>query len=148
MSTRAEVEYGPNFRIGRGSKVSSFTKIKVGKGLVQIGENTSIATGGFLSSSGGSELVIGRDCLIGPSVTISANNYRYDRIDIPIVDQGYTTKGIRIGDNVWIGSGCSIMDGADIGDGAIISANSMVTGSIEENAVAQGNPAKVIFVRR
>ena len=84
----------------------------------------------------------------GPNVCIIENNFHYDKLDVPIYQQEKTSKGIDIGDNVWIGSGCAILDGATIRSGAIITPNSVVSSKIPENAIAQGNPAKVIFTRR
>jgi acetyltransferase-like isoleucine patch superfamily enzyme len=91
----------------------------------------------------------GDDCLIGPNVSIIGNNYRYERLDVPIrLQEKYSAKGIRIGANVWIGAGCTILDGADIGSGTIVTPNSVVSHRLPENSIAQGNPARVIFTRR
>ncbi len=86
--------------------------------------------------------------MIGPNVTIVGNNYKYDRLDVPVCLQEKTSKGIKIGRDVWVGAGTSILDGANIGDGVIISPNSVVSTKIPEHSIVQGNPAKVIFKRR
>lgn len=52
-----------------------------------------------------------------------------------------------IGNDVWIGMGCTIMPGVTIGDGAIIAANSTVVSDIPPYAIAGGNPAKVLRTR-
>jgi acetyltransferase-like isoleucine patch superfamily enzyme len=147
ISPRAEVEISPNLKIGRGTNISSFTKIKSSYGLIHIGGNVSIAAGCDIST-GENGVIIGDDCLIGPHVVIVGNNYRYEKIDVPIRSQGMTSKGIVIGNNVWIGAGCCILDGSKIGDGVIISPNSVVSSRVPDNAIVQGNPAKVIFQRR
>ena len=41
-----------------------------------------------------------------------------------------------------------ILDGSEIGDGVIIAPNSVVSARIPDNAIVQGNPAKIIFTRR
>jgi acetyltransferase-like isoleucine patch superfamily enzyme len=148
ISPRAEVEITPHLRIGRKSVVSSFAKIKATDGPLRIGRHVEIANGCVLTShTRGVE--IGDDCLIGPNVSIIGNNYRYDRLDVPIrLQEKVSPKGIRIGSNVWIGAGCVLLDGADIGSGTILTPNSVVSGKIPENSIAQGNPAKVIFTRR
>jgi len=51
---------------------------------------------------------------------------------------------ITIGDNVWIGGGCSILPGVTIGDNTVIGAGSVVTKDIPDNVLAVGNPCKVI----
>lgn len=53
-------------------------------------------------------------------------------------------KPITIGDNVWIGGNSVVLMGVTIGCNAIIGAGSVVTKDIPDNAVAVGNPAKVI----
>jgi len=58
-----------------------------------------------------------------------------------------TSKGIKIGDNVWIGSGCTITDGAVIGDNTIVVANSLVNRRYKDDVIIQGNPGKIILNR-
>ncbi len=147
VSSRAEVEYTPNIKIGKKTQISSFCKIKASDGPLTIGDHVSIGTGCFLTAHK-KGIEIGDYCLISPNVSIIGNAYSYEQLDVPIVEQGYTSMGIKLGRNVWIGSGSSIADGVTIGDNVIIAANSFVTSKIPENSVAQGNPAKVIFTRR
>ncbi len=147
VSPRAEVELSPLLTLGKGTVVSSFTKIKATDGLLNIGSNVSISTNCFLSS-GKSGIVIGDDSMVGPHVSIVGNNYKHDRLDVPMCHQEKTSKGIIIGCDVWIGAGSVILDGSQIGKGAIVTPNSVVSGKIPEHVIVQGNPAKVIFKRR
>ena len=62
----------------------------------------------------------------------------------PIHLQGLSSKGIKIGDNVWIGSGVIILDGVKIGSSTVIGAGSVVTKSFNNNLLIAGNPAKII----
>ena len=146
VSPKAEVELNALLKMGRGTVVSSFSKINA-NGPMNIGANVSIGSNCFLSSDAGG-VNIGEYSMIGSNACIIGNNYLYDKLDTPICLQEKTSKGIDIGDNVWIGSGCMILDGARIGSGAIITPNSVVSAKIPENAIVQGNPAKVIFTRR
>ena len=147
ISPKAEVEITPNLRLGKKSVISSFVKIKSKDGPLHIGNHVEIASFCVITSHKAGTY-IGDDCLIGPNVSIIGNNYHYDRLDMPIRLQEKYSKGIRIANNVWIGAGCTILDGADIGPGCIITPNSVVSGKLPENSIAQGNPAKVIFTRR
>lgn len=148
ISPKAEVEITSKLSIGRGSIVSSFTKIKSADGPLRIGRNVEISNGCVISSFTAGTY-IGDDCLIGPNCSILGNNYHYDRLDVPIRLQGkFSAKGIRIAENVWLGAGCVVLDGADIGAGCILTPNTVVSGRIPENSIVQGNPAKVIFTRR
>lgn len=53
-------------------------------------------------------------------------------------------RPIYIGNNVWIGAGCSVLPGVIIGDNTVIGAGSVVNKDIPANVVAAGNPCKVI----
>jgi len=147
VSPRAEVELSPLLRIGRRAKVASFSKIKAGNGPLTIGAGTAIAAGCFIAA-GKAGTHIGDGCLIGANCTIVSNTYRFDDLSVPFFGQGEDSKGTVIGNNVFIGSNSVIADGAVIEDNVMIAAQSLVTGRIPKNSIAQGNPAKVIFTRR
>lgn len=51
---------------------------------------------------------------------------------------------IAIGRNCWIGQNARIQKGVTIGDNSIIAANSVVTKDVPANAIAAGNPAKIV----
>ena len=59
-----------------------------------------------------------------------------------------TTGGdVVIGNDVWLGTRCTILSGARIGDGAVIGAEAVVAKEIPPYAIAVGNPARVIRTR-
>lgn len=83
---------------------------------------------------------IGDNVLIGHSVIIATLNHDFDiknRISM-------TAQKVKIGSNVWIGSGSIILPGVTINDGAIVGAGSVVNKDVPKNAIVAGNPAKVI----
>ena len=51
---------------------------------------------------------------------------------------------ITIGNNVWIGTGSTILAGVEIGDNTIIGAGSIVTKSIPGNVIAFGVPCNAM----
>ena len=146
MSWRAEVDLTPNLRFGRKCTVSSFTKIKALSGPLTIGDRSGFATGCFVSTGGGG-IVIGDHFICGPNVNIVASNYDYSVMDVHLEDLEGSSKGIRIGRNVWIGGGSSVVDGAEIGDNTIVVAGSLVNRKYPPNVILQGSPAKVIMKR-
>jgi acetyltransferase-like isoleucine patch superfamily enzyme len=147
VSHKAEVEMSPLLKLGKGTRISSFTKIKASDGPLTIGARVSIGSGCFIHASTAG-VSIGDDSMISPNVSIVGSNYRYDRLDIPIQQQEGVSKGITIGNDVWIGVGCAILDGATIGNGVIVGPNSVVSGRVQDNTIVTGNPAKPIFTRR
>lgn len=55
-----------------------------------------------------------------------------------------TNGHVIIENDVWIGSGCTIMSGIRIGTGSIVSARSVVVRDVEPYTIVGGNPAKPI----
>ena len=147
ISTKAEVDIGRFLSIGRGTQISSFSKLKCDRGPLAIGARVSIAPGCFLSAHAAG-IVIGDDSMIGPHSVIVAGRYRYERLDVPMHGQGEVSKGIRIGNDVWLGGNVSVMDGAEIGDHTLVMAGSVVSGRLPAGVIAAGMPAKVVFQRR
>lgn len=146
VSGKAEVEVAGSTEWGRGCVIGSFTKVKI-SGRFVMGRRVQIGTHCFIGAGRGG-LVVGDDVLISPNCSILTGNYNFDRLDLPLQEQGTNSKGVRIGDRVWIGANSVVLDGADIGDNVIVSAGSVVTGAVKPNSVVMGNPAKVIFTRR
>jgi maltose O-acetyltransferase len=112
-----------------------------------IGNRGGFGTGCFVSAQEGG-IEIGDNFICGPNVNILGGNYEYHTKNVHLEDLGSTSKGIMIGNNVWVGAGTTILDGTVIGDNTIIVANSLVNRRFPPNVVIQGNPAKVIMHRR
>jgi len=87
------------------------------------------------------QITIGNHVLCGANTTITDFDWH------PVLKNGVTEMAsapIIIEDNVWLGMNTVVLKGASIGRNAIIGANSVVTKSIPANAIAAGNPAKVL----
>lgn len=147
VSPRAEVELSRNLRLGRGTVVSSFTKVKVSNGVLSTGNGVRIATGCFLDAHAGG-IAIGNRVLIGANCVIVAVVYVNSRLGVPLEDQGQISTGITIGDNVFIGANSVLVDGSRVGDDVIITPGSVVYGAVPAGTVVSGSPAKVVFKRR
>ena len=83
-----------------------------------------------------SSIEIGDDCMLGEAVSIYDHNYRHDEKDKSFREQGYVSKPIKIGNNVWIGSKAFIGPGVTIGDGAIIGANAVIVKNVPAHSTA------------
>lgn len=126
---------GSNVNIEKGADFAANIKIGNNSG---IGKNSII--GGFTE--------IGENVMIGEACFIYTRNHKFDRLDIPMCEQGFDEyKPVLISDDVWIGSRVTILPGARIDRGAIIGAGAVVTGTIPDYAIAGGVPAKVIRYR-
>ena len=150
-------------RLSRLARVSPHALIS---GDVRIGDRTSIMPNVVIRAGGGRSVRIGSDCSLHPYVCVFGGltignhvriathvvivpmQHNFDRTDVPIHGQGVTSKGVVIGDDVWIGMNVSILDGVTIGTGAIVGAGSVVTKSVPPWAIALGNPARVLRYRK
>lgn len=147
MGVRANVTLGPGVHVGPFSVVSS-------EGHLTIGANSYIGKFCTLQVSG----EIGRGVLIANHVGIVGrrdHGFRPEGTmlrDAPWVgsDAGLRddpANRIRIGDDVWIGYGATILSGIEIGRGAIISAGSVVRADVAPYAIVVGNPARQVGQR-
>ncbi len=87
---------------------------------------------------------IGDDVWTGHHVYITDQNHGYDDLTLPISQQVMPERPVSIGDGSWLGHGTVVLPGATIGRHVVIGANSVVTGTIPDNCVAAGVPARVI----
>lgn len=128
--------------------------------LASIGENCSIESP-FYANWGGKHLHLGNDVyinfnltlvddtdiyiddhvMIGPNVTIITGTHPIHP-DLRRKQAQYN-KAVHIHQNVWIGSGTTILPGVSIGENSIIGAGSFVTKDIPANVIAFGQPCKV-----
>jgi len=112
-------DYGTNMEIGE-SFYANFNFLVLDDGLVKIGD----------------------DVLFGPNVSIFTATHLLDPKLRP--KNADYTKSVTIGNNVWVGGGSIINPGVTIGDNSVIGSGSVVTKDIPANAVAVGNPCKII----
>jgi len=132
----------PSITIGDNTYLTSFAVIDVQGGFVKIGENCSVNPFCVLYGQGGLE--IGNGVRIAAKTTIIPANHSFSRTDIPQWLQPLTKKGIKIEDDVWIGTNVTILDGVTIHRGSVVGGGAVVTKDIPEYSVAVGVPAKVI----
>lgn len=89
-----------------------------------------------------SPVTFGANVLIGPGTIIACPGHAI------LPEQRSAGIGnsapITIGNDVWIGAGCTITAGVTIGDGSIIGAGSVVTKDIPAGVIAVGNPCRVM----
>ena len=135
-----------NIQIGKGSEIWEHVIFRKGYGPIVIGKNTQI--GPFVVIFSGSGVTIGDNVMIAPHCVIASGNHQFHQVNVPMRFSGDFSKGpIFIGDDVWIGSNCTILDGVKIGKGAIIGANSAVTKNVDAYDIVAGCPAKKISNR-
>ena len=91
---------------------------------------------------------IGDHVMMGPDCIMYSYSHAYDRLDIPMDQQGFEDPTpIHIGDDVWIGARVIILPGVTVGSHCIIGAGAVVTKDVPDYAIVGGVPAKVIRYR-
>lgn len=108
------------------------------------------------------DVTIGKFCSIGPNVKAGLGYHPTDKVSIhpsfysnekqvPITFskkmEYQDHRGIKIGNDVWIGANVILLDGIIVGNGAIIGAGSVVTKNVNEYEIVGGVPAKKIRSR-
>lgn len=129
-------------KIGNGCRIWHGVEIHSWGGCVEIGNHCSINPYSVLYGTG--KIKIGNNVRIAAHTVIVSSMHRYERVDIPIMQQGIEARGITIEDDVWIGAGVRILDGIVIGKGAIVGAGAVVTKNVPSFSIVAGVPARHI----
>lgn len=140
-------EYKPGVILGRNCLIGRNTKLSTGyTGFVKIGNHTIIGENCIIHGPGGIE--IGDNVLVSDGTILNAGAHIYAEPEKNILSQGITAKGIKINDDVWLGTAVIVKDGVTIGKGSVVEAGSLVDSQIPENSIVSGVPAEVIGSRR
>lgn len=127
---------GDNVNVEKGARFGS---------EISLGNNSGIGINAQIEN----HVYIGNNVMMGPYCMMFTTNHRFDRIDLPMCQQGFTApKPIKIEDDVWIGARVTILPGVRIGKGSVIGAGSVVTKNVEAYSVVAGNPAVLIKKRK
>lgn len=100
----------------------------------------SFYNNGFTAVAEHGRITVGDNCLIGARVSIINSDFHPLGIERRHSGGG-KSKDVRIGNNVFIGTGVSIMKGVTVGDNAVIANGSVVFDDVAANTVVRGNPA-------
>lgn len=89
----------------------------------------------------------GHGVRIGAYACIVGFNHGFSDPHTPIFQQPHTSRGVVIGDDVWIGAHVTIVDGVRIGSHVVIAGGAVVTKDVPDYAIVGGNPARVLRSR-
>ncbi len=121
--------------IGEGSRVMPGMTVVRGKNVV-IGKGVTVMNNCLMMGGGG--IRIDDDVLVAANVQLISNNHDpHERCVL-------LCKPVHLKRNCWVGAGSTILPGVTVGENAIVGAASVVTHDVPDNAVAVGNPARVI----
>ncbi|MEU6783911.1 acyltransferase [Nonomuraea angiospora] len=156
LRLQSELNELPGYTIEERCFVSELASVQNEE--LRLGPRSYVAAGAYLTGS----LRTGRDCTmnpytvirgtvelgdavrIGAHTSVLAFNHTIDDPEVEVHRQPLCSSGIRIGNDVWIGSHVVILDGVHVGDRAVVAAGAVVTKDVPAGAIVGGNPAKVI----
>jgi acetyltransferase-like isoleucine patch superfamily enzyme len=120
-------------KIGQNTKIDAFVYVEED---VVIGNNCKIRPFAFIPTG----VIIEDNVFIAPNVTFTNDKY-------PRAHGDWKLLRTTVKKHASIGAGSVINPGITIGENALIGAGSTVTKDIPNNAIAVGNPARVVGVR-
>ncbi len=132
--------------IGSGVFIGRNTILSCKNGDIVLGDRANLGFNCEIFSA--STVHVGADVLMAAYTYLVGGDHLYDRVDIPVLQQGRTARGIDVGSGAWLGAQVVVTDGSRVGRDAIIGAGAVVVGDIPEFAIAVGTPAKVLRDRR
>ncbi|WP_308197776.1 acyltransferase [Rathayibacter sp. VKM Ac-2926] len=120
-----------------------------------LGDRSYLAAGAYLTG----DVEIGADCSLNPYTVVRGSVVLGSAVRVgahtsilgfnhsmepgtEVFRQPLSSRGIRIGDDVWIGSHVVVLDGVTVGDHAVLAAGAVVTKDVAAGAVVGGNPAR------
>jgi acetyltransferase-like isoleucine patch superfamily enzyme len=109
---------------------------------IHIGERTKFNKPCQLEATNDRKISLGSNCLMA-----NVNFYTSDGINVKaLADQAVVNPAadIVIENHVWIAENSLVLKGSVIQHDSVVAAGSIVSGLIEANSIAAGNPAKVI----
>jgi acetyltransferase-like isoleucine patch superfamily enzyme len=144
-SCTLQVGRAGRIELGRWSWVGHGCKLRCHEGMIEIGAKSVL--GQECTISAYQRVSIGRECVIADRVMMIDFDHGMVEVERPVRLQGIYKREVRVGHNVWIGYGASILRGVRVGDNAVIGTGAVVTREVPPNAVVAGVPARVIRMR-
>ena len=135
------LENGGGTNIERGAMFGRGTSI-------ELGDNSGIGINAHIHPN----TKIGRNVMMGPNMRMLDSTHKFDRLDIPMIEQGVKTRAERcqvvIEDDVWIGEDVLIMSSKTIKTGSIVAARTVLCKNFPEYSIIGGNPSRLIRSRK
>jgi len=140
---RLFAEPGRTIRVGPGASIAAEAFVH---GPVTLGAHVSVNSRATLDGGKGG-ISVGEGTRIASGASLYAFDHQLDPTR-PIREQPVRSRGIVIGEDVWIGASAGVTDGVRIGAGAVVAMGAVVTRDVPEFAIVAGVPARVIGDRR
>jgi acetyltransferase-like isoleucine patch superfamily enzyme len=131
--------------IGNGVFIGRNTILSCKNGDIELEDNVNLGFNCEIFS--GSSVKLSKSVLVAAYSYFIGGGHEFDRADVAVIEQSRNSKGITIGEGVWVGAGVKVLDGTSVGQHSILGAGAVVSKSVPDYSVAVGIPAKVIKTR-
>jgi acetyltransferase-like isoleucine patch superfamily enzyme len=138
-SSNRGITIGSDVFLGRGSILSCKNGDIVLGDHVNLGFNCEIFSG--------SNVTVGAYGLFAAHAYLVGGGHEFARVEVPVIEQERVSRGIHLGENVWLGAGAKVLDGVRIGSRVVVGANAVVTEDLPDGVIAAGVPARVLRPR-
>jgi acetyltransferase-like isoleucine patch superfamily enzyme len=128
--------------VGRGVFLGRGTILSCKDGDIAIGDHGNF--GFHCEVFSGSSVTVGKHGLFAAQSYLVGGGHEFERPELAVIDQPRSSRGIVLGDNVWLGTGAKVLDGVRIGRDAVVGANAVVNADLPDGAIAAGVPARVL----
>ena len=157
--------------VGQGCLIGPRCEVSTGhpparRGRIILGDRTQLGTSVLLHPYGGTietgidvylgpftviyghgGVTIGKDTLVSMHCRILSSNHEIPASGTIIRSQPDRVAPTRIGRDVWLGAGVTVLAGVTIGDGCVVGAGAVVTRDLPANTIAAGVPARATGLR-
>jgi acetyltransferase-like isoleucine patch superfamily enzyme len=130
-----EITLGPGAWIEQGAVFNAFG------GSIRLGRDVFVGPHAVIYGHGGVE--IGDACLIAMHCRIVSSNHTVPPLGTDIRSQPDLLLPTRIGRDVWLGAGVTVLGGVTVGASCVVGAGAIVTKDLPPGSISHGVPAKV-----
>lgn len=131
--------------VGRGAFLGRGTILSCKDGDITLGAHANL--GFHCEIFSGSSVSVGEHALFAAQVYLVGGGHEFEAAGAAVIEQPRTSRGIRLGDNVWLGTGAKVLDGVRIGRDVVVGAGAVVNADLPDGAIAAGVPARVLRSR-
>jgi acetyltransferase-like isoleucine patch superfamily enzyme len=135
--TNNQIIIHPHVKINNSTVVLRGNNIKV-----EIGNGSTFGSMYLVCMGDNNRIDIGENCMFAENINIwASDSHPIYNLENQLINP---SKPITIGNDVWVGSNCTILKGVSIGNNSILGMSSFVTKNIEPGTLNVGSPARSI----
>ncbi len=125
--------------------IGNDNKLRAHEGQLTLGAKVVMGRDNFINTY--LDIEVGDASILADWIYICDFDHRFDRLDVPIKDQGIAKSPVRVGGDVWIGEKATVLRGVDVGHGSVVASHCLVNQSVPPFSIVVGVPSRVVRSR-